>query len=274
MKLKELLKPILTEEEIAIMPMSFDSVGDIIIFNSFPEELESKEKEIGEIIINSHKNIHIVAKKTGIYSGVFRTPEIKVIAGEDRKETIHKENDTRLKLNIETTYFSTRTSNERKRIFQMVKPGENILVMFSGIAPLPCIIARNAEPKYILGVEINPEAHKYAEENIKLNKLKNVEVLNGDVREVLPTIDKEFDRILMPLPKTAEEFLDIALTKIKDKGIIHLYSFISPTEIPNMEKTIKKYCKEVDKTCKILEVAKCGQFSPEEDRVCFDIQVN
>jgi len=117
MRLKELVKDVLTKEEIEIMPMSFDSVGDIIIFNSFPEELESKEKEIGELIINSYKNINVVAKKTGKYDGTFRTPEIKIMAGEDRKETIHKESNARLKINIETTYFSARTSNERKRIY-------------------------------------------------------------------------------------------------------------------------------------------------------------
>ncbi|MBW3019815.1 hypothetical protein KY334_00835 [Candidatus Woesearchaeota archaeon] len=150
MRLKELMSSILSEEEVNIMPMSFDTVGDIVIFNDFPEELKDKEKEIGELIIQNYKNINVVAKKTGKYSGEYRVPQIEIMAGENRKETIHKENNTRLKLNVEEAYFSTRTSTERKRIFEMVKPGENILVMFSGIAPLPCVISRNSEAKNIL----------------------------------------------------------------------------------------------------------------------------
>ncbi|MBW3019814.1 hypothetical protein KY334_00830 [Candidatus Woesearchaeota archaeon] len=122
-------------------------------------------------------------------------------------------------------------------------------------------------------MEINPKAHKYAEENVKLNKIKNVDLINGDVREVLPKIEDKFDRILMPLPKTAEEFLDVALLKVKNNGVIHLYSFISLSKVPEMEEKIKKICKENNKSCKILEVVKCGQFSPEEFRICFDIKI-
>ena len=40
----------------------------------------------------------------------------------------------------------------------------------------------------------------------------------GDVRDVVPKLKKKFDRILMPLPKSAEEFLDIALSASK-KGM-------------------------------------------------------
>ena len=46
------------------------------------------------------------------------------------------------------------------------------------------------------------EAHKYAIENVKLNKLENVKLYLGDVKQVLPRIRKSFDRVLMPCPRT------------------------------------------------------------------------
>ena len=45
--LKTLLEKILTKKQLDLMPSSFDTVGDILIFSEFPKELEKKEKIIG-----------------------------------------------------------------------------------------------------------------------------------------------------------------------------------------------------------------------------------
>ena len=56
--------------------------------------------------------------------------------------------------------------------------------MFSGIAPYPIVISRNTCAKEIYGIEINLFAHKFAEENILLNKIKNVkDFLDSDVKK-------------------------------------------------------------------------------------------
>lgn len=270
MKLKDLVKNDLTEDELKVLPSSFDVVGDILIFNDFPDELKKKEKLIGNKLLEHFKHIKVIAKKTGKYSGKYRTPKIKVIAGEKRKDTVHKENGVMLKLDVEKVYFSARTSTERKRIYSMVKEGEKVLVMFSGIAPLPVEIAKNTKAEEVVGIEINPVAHKCALENVRLNKIKNITLYKGDVRKVMPKMKKKFDRILMPLPKTAESFLDIALSKIKKNGMIHLYAFIPLENIPEMQEKIEKICSLNKKKCSSAAV-KCGQFSPKEYRVCFDI---
>ena len=76
--------------------------------NSHPKIIDSEEKEIAETLLQLHKNIAAVLKKTKKYSGKFRLPKLKIIAGEKRKETEHKENNVRLKLNVEKVYFSSR----------------------------------------------------------------------------------------------------------------------------------------------------------------------
>ena len=63
--------------------------------------------------------------------------------------------------------------------------------MFSGIAPFPIVISKNSKANEIYGVEINPNAHKYALENLKLNKISNIKLFEGDVKTVLPDIEKE-----------------------------------------------------------------------------------
>ena len=256
---------IITKRESQFVPNSFDVVGDIAIFNDFPKELRKKEKEIGEKIIETHNNIYVVAKKSKKYSGRLRTPKITILAGDKRKETIHIESGCRLNLNIENCYFSARSGSERLRIAKKVKKNESILVLFSGVAPFPCVIAKNAKPKEVYAIELSKIAHKYAEENIDLNKLNNIKLFQGDVNKVLPKIKKKFDRIIMPLPTNAEEFLGIAKKKLNKKGIIHLYLFANEDEFRDIKKEYKKQFKHV-------KLTKAGHYAPGTFRICLDLR--
>ena len=273
--LKYHLKGKLTKKELEFVPSSFDVVGDILIFSEFPRELSKKEKIIGQTILENYHHIKTVLKKTKKYSGKFRTPELKVIAGENRKETLFKENDVLIKLDVEKVYFSPRMSSERKRIASLIKPNESVLVMFSGSGAYPLVIAKNTKCREVCGIEINPVAHRYALENIKKNNLENkIELFAGDVRKMLPKISKKFDRILMPLPKGGESFLDLALKHIKKKGIAHFYDFEHEGELYKSEEKVTKACKKSKKRCKILRIVKCGQYSPRFYRVCVDFLVD
>ncbi len=189
--LKQILKGKLTKDELKLVPSSFDVVGSILIFSDFPKELEKKEKIIANTLINELKNVKTVCKKTKKYSGKYRTPKLKIIAGEKTKETLYKENNVTLKLDVEKVYFSSRLSNERLRISKLVKPNEEILVMFSGCAPYPCVIAKNTKANSIIGIEINHIAHKYALENIKINKITNVSLYCGNVNNIVPKLGFE-----------------------------------------------------------------------------------
>lgn len=272
-KLKNIFVEKLTKNELDLLPSSFDMVGSIIIFSGFPKQLSKKEKIIGNGILKNFRHFKSVFKKTKKYSGKFRTTKLKLLAGENNKETIHKENNVRLKLNVEKVYFSARLSEERKRIAKKVRKNEKILVMFSGMAPYPIVISKNTKAKEIIGIEINPIAHRYALENIKLNKIANIKSFLGDAKKVMPNLREKFDRIIMPLPKGAENFLGLALSKIKGKGIIHFYSFAEENNYGNIKKIINNECEKKKKECRILNIVKCGQFSPRVFRVCVDFRV-
>ena len=86
--------------------------------------------------------------------------------------------------------------------------------------------------------------------------------------------ERFFDRIVMPLPKDANLFLDSALPYIKKGGIIHLYDFLNEEEIPNG--TIEKfdeYAKKYELEYECLEVRKTGQYAPGKYRVCGDFKI-
>ena len=269
MNLKNALEKKLTKKQLSLVPKAFDTIGEIAVFSDFPEELEKEEKLIANTLIKINKKIKTVAKKTKEHSGTYRTRKLKIVAGKRTKTTTHKESKVAVKLNIETCYFSPRLSTERERIAKLVKKDESILVMFSGVGIYPLVIEKNANPKEIYSIEINPHAHKFAEENIKLNKAKKIKLFKGDVRKIVPKLKKKFDRILMPLPKSAEEFLDIAKLASKKGTVIHFYDALQENEFNKAKEKVKK----VFSNAKFIRTVKCGQLSPGKYRICLDFKL-
>ena len=267
--LKEALKGKLSKKEYEIAPSSFDVVGNIAIFSDFPDELKKKEKLIAETLMKLNSNIKTVARKTKFYSGRYRTMKVKIIVGEKNTETIHKENGIAMKLDVEKCYFSPRLSAERLRVAKSVKKNENVLVMFSGVGAYALVISRNSKAKTIYGVELNPAAHKYAAENAKINKFKNVIFVKGDASKIVPKLKIKFDRIIMPLPKTAEKYLGAALGAAKKNTVIHFYDFQPEDSFENSIKMIKRHVKKI----KVLNIVKCGQYSPKIYRICVDFKI-
>jgi len=264
--LKDALKNELTKKQLSLIPSAYDVIGDIAIVE-IKKGLEKKERTIGEALLKLHKNLKVVAKKSGIHKGEFRLQKLKVIAGEKRKETTYKESGVKLKLDVEKVYFSQRLGSERLRITKKIVTGESILVMFSGCAPYPLVIAKNSGAKEIWGIEKNPVAHHYGLINVKLNRIGNVKLIKGDVKKIMPKIKNKFDRIIMPLPKSAEDFLEYALLAAKKGTIIHFYDFVNEKDFPS--KSIEKIKKKVE-NFNVLGSVKCGQYSPGKYRVCTD----
>jgi len=267
------MQKLLTPAEYRLLPRAFDAVGDILILE-LPRELEKKEKRIAAAYLSAFPGIRTVAKKSAVHAGRYRTRRLTILAGRRKKEAICRESGLRLKVHLEKMYFSPRLAAERLRIARQVKGGEDVLVMFSGCAPYCCVIARHSAAKRVTGIELNPDAHRYALENVKLNKLEGRITLHaGDVRTVLPKLKRKFDRIIMPLPKTGEEFLPLALQHIKKDGTIHYYTFMGEAAVQQEKGKIRAICRQQRKHCKILRVVKAGQHAPYVRRMCVDMNV-
>jgi len=238
---------------------SFDTIGDVVIVGEDVSDETCKN-------LLKRREIKVVLRKVGVHHGEFRTQDLEVVCGENRKDTMYKENGVDLKLDVEKCYFSPRLSTERMRIVKLVKEGEKVLVLFSGVAPYCAVLAKHTKAKLIVGVEKNPVAHEYAVLNCK--KFKNVEVFNEDAKDFKSK--EKFDRVLMPLPKSAEDFLDVAVKYVKKGGVVHFYDFLHENDIPDV--ALEKIKAHVSKF-KVLDVVKCGHYSPGKFRICVDISI-
>jgi tRNA (guanine37-N1)-methyltransferase len=265
----ELLEDELSEEEIENLRTSFDTVGDIVILE-IPDNLLDKKQLIGDAALKFTKRKAIYVKRSAI-KGTTRVRDLEFLSGEDDSITIHKEHGARLKLDVRKVYFSPRLATERKRVMESVKDGEKILDMFCGIGPFPIVIARNKNVD-ITAVDINPEAIRYLDENIGMNKLKgSIKTCCGDVRDVSETFKFKFDRIIMNLPGLAYTFLDVAVDLIEDNGIINYYEFSDSYE--QGIKRLSDACENVGKSIEIINCRKVKSTSPGEWHVAIDGKV-
>jgi len=266
--LKEALAGKLTDAELSLVPKAFDVIGDIAVLE-IPQELAAKNKLIAEALLSTFKSIKVVAgKKTGVDTE-YRTRDVEVLAGENRTETVHKEAGCAYKLDVTKAYFSPRLGTERMRIANQVKEGERVLVMFAGVGPYPILTAKAAKPKEVYAIELNPYAVGYMKENIKLNKVRVTAIL-GDAKTETPKLGK-FDRIIMPLPKDAGNFLDVALPALNKGGVIHYYTFTGTT-LEAAEEAVK-ICRGLGCEIEVLASVECGTYSARLSRMCVDFRV-
>jgi tRNA (guanine37-N1)-methyltransferase len=224
----EELESILPPHLLALVPRSFDQIGDIVVVE-IPSELKSWERLIGEAILRQHRNACSVFAKESPIHGDFRLRSFRHIAGENRTVTVHKENGCVFELDISKVYFSPRLGFERARVASQVKSGETVLDMFAGVGPFTVQVARTGATR-VYAIELNPDAYIYLQENILRNKVvdKVVPIL-GDARRIVEEkLTGIADRIIMNLPESAKSYVKTACKALRTcGGVIHYYSFES-----------------------------------------------
>ncbi|WP_457549169.1 class I SAM-dependent methyltransferase [Archaeoglobus sp.] len=272
MSLKEYLKGKVSDEELKMVVRSFEIIGDVVLIN-LPDEVTHLKDLIVEAILSKHKHVKTVLRKVGEVSGEFRVARYEVLYGGET-ETVAKEFGCRFLVDPTKVYYSSRLSSERERIARMVKEGERVLVMFAGVGPYAIVIAKLAKPKEVVGVELNPKAVEYFKRNVKLNKVEEVvKVYEGDVRDVVPKLEGVFDRILMPAPYSAENFVHLVRDKIKKGGFVHYYTFAGEEEEETLPEKVKGLFRRNGMIVEVLNVRECGSFAPRVYRYVVDLRV-
>jgi tRNA (guanine37-N1)-methyltransferase len=80
----------------------------------------------------------------------------------------------------------------------------------------------------IYSIDVNPTAFEYLQKNVRINRVygKVISML-GDAKEIIQTkLQGVADRVLMPLPEKALEYLPVAVSALKKEGgWIHYYDF-------------------------------------------------
>ena len=255
------------------LPISYDIIGDIILIKLQEELLEYKEK-IGESLLQTNKNIKTVCLTKPV-KGELRTRDLEIIAGEKCTKTLHKEYGLSFEVDVSKIYFSSRLSTERKRVADLVKPGEIIVDMFAGVAPFSLMIAKYAHPRIIFALDKNKDAVVYAQKNIKRNNvLDKIEIIHADAKKVKNILNQKgvkANRIIMNLPFSAFLFFEYALEIIANQCILHYYDIIKEGRIEERIKELNKIAEENKISLTNFDIRKIKSYAPREFYIGIDI---
>jgi len=249
---------------------SYDVIGHIAIIE-VPEGAD--EKLVAENIMKN-KNIRTVVKKASAREGVHRTRQLRIIAGEKNFETLHKEHGMTYKIDVSRAYFSPREGEERQKIAGKVRNNETILVMFAGVGAYAIAITKKNPQSKVYAVEINSDAYDYMKTNIRLNRVDSlVYPLKGDVRAVCGKMDGRFDRVVMPYPAGAHEFLDVAIKCLKKDGFIHFYTINKEGEEDFSKELLTKETEKLGRNAINVESRKVLPYAPRMWKRCVEAQI-
>jgi tRNA (guanine37-N1)-methyltransferase len=206
-----------------LLPNSYDVIGDIAVVR-FPDELVPYAEVIGNALLRTSSSLRAVMIDLGV-KGEHRVRDIRMIAGSGTSETEHKEFGVTMIADPAKAYFNPRLSTERMSIASLVKDGEVIIDMFAGVAPFPLVISKHSKPSVIYSIDMNEDAVKLMERNIKLNRASNIISMCGDAGFLVKGLPSA-DRIIMNLPQTSEAFLHDASSNLKTGGTIHMHKIM------------------------------------------------
>ncbi len=248
--IKKILANQLNSKELKRIYKSYDIIGNIAIIR-VPEPQLHHSKLIAEAIMTIHREVKSVWRQSSSVSGDFRLRKLEHILGKKTTETCYREHGCVYKTDLKKTYFSPRLSYERMRIAGLIQKRETVVNMFAGVGCYSIAIAKHSAPMQVYSVDVNPFAFQYLRENIRLNRVEAVVVpLQGDAKEVIEMgLQNIADRVLMPLPELAIDYLDCAMLALKPGGgWIHYYSF---EHAKKGEDPVKKAEKQVlEKLCR------------------------
>jgi tRNA (guanine37-N1)-methyltransferase len=262
MGLKEQLRGVIPDQAVNTLSDHFEVIGNIAVI-SIPPELSDYKKIIAQEIISRRRNICTVLNKVAKVAGDHRTAGYEILAG-DTTVTLHHEFGFSYRLDVSRVFFNTRLADERMRVNNLIECSERVLVPFCGVGPFA--IPAAAKGAQVVAVEQNPDAYRWLEENVSLNKVKkNITTIQGNALDTGLLPHRQFDRVIIPAPYGMNGILDILAPLAVRGGMIHFYTFKTRNEIPALieEYSLKgfdlAYCNE------------CGNVAPGVSRWVFDI---
>jgi len=256
---------ILSPEDLLGFRPSFEVVGDIAMIE------DRDAQRAASALMSASKSIKTVIAPISDVEGEFRTRRFRHVAGEARTVTLHKEHGLRYRVDLEGAYFTPRLGTERLRIACLVRLEDVVLDMFAGVGPFALLLAKKGAR--VIAIDKNPVAVKYLRENALLNKIENIEILEGDGADLALRYESRADHVIMNLPHSASQFLIPAMLAAKPGGVVHYYCIAPDDDLYRDEALIRKAAEEVGAGVEVLYKGIVRSYAPHRSNVVIDFRV-
>lgn len=259
----------LTLEDILGFTPSYEVVGNIALI----EADEADAEKVGKALLEVHRHVKTVLGAVSAVEGEFRTRRFKVIAGDGRTDTVHKDHGCKYHVDLSRAYFTPRLSTERQRIVSQVDENDVVVDMFAGVGPYSIPIAKKC--KRVIAMDKNPDAIHFLKENVMLNSVDNIEVIEGDANEIVRNYEGIGDHVIMNLPHSADAFLDAAVFVTASGGVIHYYGMTHEDDL--YDSSIKLISNAAGKAGRDMEVLECRavrSYAPHQYNICIEVRIS
>eukprot|EP00898_Chlorokybus_atmophyticus_P007379 jgi/Chlat1/7642/Chrsp64S07119 len=239
------------------VPSSFETVGHIAHLNLRDELLPHKQLIADVILEKNAPRLRTIVNKVGTITNEYRVPQFEVLAGEPSLQTEVKQHGAVFKLDYGEVYWNSRLEYEHKRLVSQFQKDDVVCDMFAGIGPFAIPAAQQGCTVY--ANDLNPASVHYLRINATRNRVATrVHAFNMDARafvrhllqspqangadasseatDTTPSGPVEFQHVVMNLPASAIDFLDVfkgAFSRALWQGRlphIHCYCFMKAVE--------------------------------------------
>ncbi len=231
----------------------YQVIGDIALL-SLPPEMEGYKNKAAWAVLSQGKNIRTVLNKVSRVEGDRRVAGFEILAG-NGTVTTHREFGFFYRLDVARVFFNSRLGFERHRVACQVRPGERVLVPFSGVGPFAVPLA--ARGARTVALEKSSEACRWLAENARLNRVQErLAIINADALRIPWMLKQEFDRAVIPAPYGMDHILGTVSAVVKSGGLLHFYTFKRPQQIEGL---VEEY---EDLGFRVQFHRRCGNVAP------------
>ena len=286
-KIDDIFKAVLPEGKEGCT--SYSRIGHIIHLN-LRDHLLPYKNLIGQVLIDKLIGVKTVVNKSSAIDSTYRNFQMEVLAGETDFITEVKENLCTFKFDFSQVYWNSRLCTEHERIIKLLPQNCVLFDVFAGVGPFS-VPAAKIRKCQVFANDLNPSSYHWLKENVRINKVANVETFNLDGRQFIreqltlfllrkPT---EPIHVTMNLPALAVEFLDafigllagIELDPLPDI-IVHVYSFCEESSaFAEMRTKVESSLKHSIEDGQIVELVDVRDVSPKKHmlRLSFRIPI-
>ncbi len=184
------------------MVIRTSSLGQTMVLISFSKNEQDKISALFDAIIKRFPNItslnYVINQK--VNDTIWDLNVINYFGEKDIKEKIGDvEFIISPKSFFQTNTFQSKVLYDIALDFANFKGNENVLDLYTGIGSIALYIAKKV--KFVLGIELVPEAIADAKINAKLNGIENATFLVGDVKDILNDKFNKPDIIIVDPPR-------------------------------------------------------------------------
>ena len=274
----ERLDPDLYLQYQQLWPMSYDQVGDVIIFK-LPDELTNFSEEIANAMLQQYQNARVICADYGV-KGEFRVRDLKPIISRDENmstKTQVKEHGNTFWVDPSVGYFSPRLATERLATLetatilkQELNRSLTICDPYAGFGPaIVPLISHEGLVKEIIASDLNPDAVAILRENLPIDAKINC----CDARDLKSKYSEKVDLLLVNLPHDSLAHLPelLPLMAKNHPVVVRCWAIIPLDKIEQTELELK----HIFAKSKIhnLKLEPARSYSPNESYTCIEAKI-